>query len=71
MIKKRKSEKNIMIFEPKCPYCHTEQIDKSTKSWEYGVGVTVNRFLCKCGRTFNYYKSPNMTWTIPKPEKPS
>ena len=66
MTKEQKSKKDVIVFEPKCPYCHVEQNGESIKNWEYGVGVTVNRFMCKCGKSFNYYKSPNMTWTIPR-----
>jgi hypothetical protein len=55
--------------EPTCPHCRVEQTGEPAKSWEYGTGVHVKHFLCKCGKTFNFYKSNTMTWTIPKLKK--
>jgi hypothetical protein len=64
-----KSVKDSLMKEPKCPFCLTEHTGEPVKTWEYGTGVHVKRFLCKCGKNFNFYKSNTMTWTIPKSNK--
>lgn len=66
-----------------CPHCKENQKSKPVKSWMYGKiiekhtskgtkfgpSVECSRFLCKCGKPFNYYKSKNKDWTIPKIKK--
>ena len=69
MENEKKLKKDFMIKEPTCPHCNTIQKGEPFKSWEYGFEVYVKRFKCKCGKTFNYYKGPYMTWTIPKRKK--
>jgi len=63
-----------------CPFCGKNQSEKPEKSWSYGkliekhtdekitlgAKVSCSRYLCACGKKFNYYKSPKKTWTIPK-----
>lgn len=53
-------------MKPKCPFCDMIQTGKSLKSWEYR-GVEVNRYVCKCGKPFNFFLTKkNKSWTIPK-----
>jgi len=63
-----------------CPFCFKKQKQKPKKSWRYGklikkrtemgtkwIGtIYCSRFKCSCGKSFNFYKSPKTTWTIPK-----
>jgi hypothetical protein len=55
------------MSEIKCPFCKKKQ-GKSIKNWKYG-SIDVNRFQCKCGKFFNFYKGTKSTWTIPKTKK--
>jgi len=48
-----------------CPECGKKQINKPIKNWKYASTV-VNRYQCKCGKIFNFYKGKKSTWTIPK-----
>ena len=50
----------------KCPFCNSSQ-EKALKEWNYG-DANVSRFICKCGKNFNFYESKKRkkTWTIPK-----
>jgi len=49
-----------------CPFCSKEEDRKPIKEWNYGAGVKVKRFKCKCEKMFNLYTSPTKIWTIPK-----
>ena len=50
----------------KCPYCDGVKKKKVIiRSWEYGSNK-VSRLQCRCGKEFNFYKSKNSSWTIPK-----
>lgn len=53
-----------LLVDVKCPYCGKNQ-NKQLKNWKYG-SVEVTRCQCICGKSFNRYKSPKKTWTIPK-----
>jgi len=53
------------LADPSCPFCKAKQ-KKPIKTWKYGKSVDVSKFLCECGKKFNFYKSPKRTWTIPK-----
>ena len=54
-----------------CPFCNSSQ-KKAFKEWYYG-DVNVSRFICKCGKKFNFYelKKRGKTWTVPKPKNNS
>ena len=54
-----------ILQEPICPFCKSKQ-KKLVKRWDYGRNVKVTRYLCECGKLFNYYKSEKSAWTIPK-----
>ena len=70
-------------MEIKCPFCNKNQKQEPIKSWAYGkmiqertnegtkwaASVNCSRYLCKCSKKFNYYKSKNKSWTIPKKKK--
>ncbi len=72
-------------MEIKCPNCGNKQNQKPLKSWTYGrmiehkektggikwgAKVTVTRYACKCGKSFNFFlSSNNKSWTIPKAKK--
>ncbi len=64
-----------------CPFCNIKQKQKPMKSWAYGKLITsknkdgtewgpaikCSRYLCKCGKLFNFYlSSKDKNWTIPK-----
>lgn len=49
-----------------CPFCSKEEDRKPIKEWNYGAGVKVKRFKCKCEKMFNLYTNPTKIWTIPK-----
>ena len=49
-----------------CPFCSNVQDQKPFKEWNYGEGVKVKRFKCKCGKLFNHYNNSKKIWTIPK-----
>lgn len=69
--------------EPICPFCNAKQKQKPIKSWSYGkiiqrhedngnmwgAAIKCSRYKCECDKIFNFYKSPNKSWTIPKPQK--
>jgi len=48
-----------------CPFCSNKQNHKLIKEWYYGI-AKVSRFKCKCKKSFNYYKNPQRSWTVPK-----
>ena len=52
-----------------CPFCKTEQTQDPFKTWKYGEGIKVYRFLCGCEKTFNFYLGPSNYWTVPKKVK--
>ena len=71
-------------MEIKCPFCKSLQKQKAIKSWAYGklikekfvggtsmgASITCSRYLCKCGKSFNFYETQNnKTWTNPKPKE--
>jgi len=57
-----------LLVERKCPLCNSKKI-KLLKNWKYQE-IEVTRYLCKCGKKFNFYKSSkNKSWTIPKMNK--
>ena len=50
-----------------CPYCGKEVKSKPISEWHYNPKtVEVGRYLCKCGKKFNFYVGKNKTWTVPK-----
>ncbi len=66
---------------PECPICGKTQRAKPIKSWKYGKmiitrtvsetkwGPSINcsRYMCKCGKSFNFYRSgKGKIWTVPK-----
>ena len=68
----------------KCPFCLKKQSLEPLKSWEYGKAIisrtkkgttwghsiTCSRYICKCGKKFNYYNSvKGKSWYIPRPVK--
>jgi len=72
------------LTEAKCPFCGKNQTQKPIKSWTYGkmierrdesgtkwgAVVTVTRYLCECGKPFNFFlTTKNKSWTIPKSKK--
>jgi len=66
MIKKIQEDKKVMKT---CPFCDaTPKPHFLTRSWFYGKTL-VNRYECKCGKNYNFYKLGNKVWTIPKTNK--
>jgi len=57
----------MLLSDIHCPFCNAKQT-KSIKNWKYGV-IKVNRYVCKCGKFFNFYVGKKSTWTIPKAKK--
>jgi len=70
--------------DTKCPFCGKKQNQKPIKSWNYGkmieskdksgtkwgAAVTVARYLCVCGKPFNFFSTAKgKSWTIPKVKK--
>ena len=69
-----------LMRDVKCPFCNKIQTGKPEKSWSYGklieqhtyekitlgAKISCSRYLCTCGKKFNYYKSTKKTWTIPR-----
>jgi len=56
------------MMKIECPFCGRKQTNEPVKQWSYGK-INVNRYLCKCKKTFNHYQSEKSSWTIPKPRK--
>jgi len=49
-----------------CPYCETiQKIHCIIRSWKYRY-AEVFQFECRCGKTFNFYRSSKSSWIIPK-----
>lgn len=49
-----------------CPVCTTESTSSPLKNWQYGK-YAVTRYKCDhCHSKFNYYRSPEKTFTLPK-----
>lgn len=66
MLDKKPTPETILSDNIICPYCETMQEEHCLiNSWEYGH-AKVSRFKCRCGKTFNFYKSSKSSWTIPK-----
>ncbi|MDE1818480.1 MAG: hypothetical protein KGI19_07745 [Thaumarchaeota archaeon] len=43
---------------------------RDTSGTKWGAAVTCSRYLCKCGKPFNYFlSSKGKSWTIPKSKK--
>jgi len=70
----------------KCPFCRKLQKDKPIKSWSYGTliekkiqektiwgsSIKCSRYICKCGKSFNFYLTQKgKSWTNPKPQSES
>ena len=60
----------MKLMEIVCPYCLKQVKGKPISEWRYNPPtVKVGRYICKCGKKFNFYTSITKTWTVPKTKK--
>ena len=68
-------------MDVKCPFCKSIQTKQPVKAWVYGKmiekrtkkettwgsSVSCSRYICKCGKPFNFFlTTKGKFWTIPK-----